>query len=104
MLIVVPLVNAVVLKLMSEPEVPTLPCTIRVVEDAATQVEVVELVQIRKCAAVPVADAVALVIALNVNTPPVTVPAVAERGSTARTVPLSTVAALAGCAPVRITM
>lgn len=67
----------------------------------ATQLAVLLVVQIRKWAAVPVADAAVDVIALNVSTPPDAVPGVADRGITTRTVPESMVATLAGTLPVR---
>lgn len=100
--IVSPEVNEVLEKFRSEPDVPTLPWMIRVVLEAAWQFVVLLVVQMRKCAAVPVALADSDVIALNVRTPAETVPAVEDSGRDARTVPESTVATLAGCAPETI--
>lgn len=100
--IVAALTNDTVLKFKSAPVVPTVPCAMRVVLDTATQLVVLLVVHSSQCAAVPVADAAVAVIALKVRTPAETVPGVADSGITTRMVPASTVATLAGCAPVRI--
>ena len=81
----------VLFRFKSEPVVLTSPCNTHVVP--------AEVVHKRKCVAVPVPDAVADAIALKVNTPPVTVPKVAEQGNVASNVPVAAAPTLSGLVP-----
>jgi hypothetical protein len=89
-----PVINATESKLMSLPDVPTVPCIITVFTPFV----------IRKCAAVAVASMlVSLVIALAVAVPEAAEPnAVAEKVKVAKSVPLLASVVFVGAEPVRM--